>query len=110
MIGSDITRAALRILNDGESLKPWNETLVTLIPKVKDPMLMKEFRSISLCNVCYKIVSRAITNRFRPILSEIIPEAQNAFIPGSITDNIMVGFEILHWMQNRKKGKIGYAA
>lgn len=108
--GGDVTKAVLWILNDDEPIEPWNETLITLIPKVKDPMLMKDFRPISLCNVNYKIVTRVITNRLRPTL-ENNPRITKCFISGrSITDNIIVGFEMLHWMRNRRSGRTGYAA
>lgn len=111
IIGIDVTAAILQVLNEGASIDSWNETIVTLIPKVKDPLTLKDFRPISLCNVCYKIVSRTITNRFRPIISRIIEDSQSAFIPGHLlSDNIIVGFEILHWMRNRRAGRSGYAA
>lgn len=101
----------LRVLNDGASLEDWNKTLVTLIPKIKDPLILKNFKPISLCNVCFKIVSRAITNRFRPILSKIIETSKRSFISGRlISDNIIVGFEILHWMRSRSACRCGYAA
>ncbi|XP_073152576.1 uncharacterized protein [Henckelia pumila] len=61
--GTEVTNAVLGILNDGNSLEGWNETLVTLIPKIKDPVILKDYRPISLCNVCYKIVARTLTNR-----------------------------------------------
>lgn len=60
-IGDEISTAALGVLNNGDSLKDWNATVVTLILKVKDPSSIKEFRPISLCNVCYKIIARAIS-------------------------------------------------
>lgn len=111
VIGKDVTEAILHNLNENANFESWNDTLVTLIPKTVNPMLIKEFRPISLCNVCYKIMARAITNRLRPILSQIIDEVQSAFVPGrQITDNIIVGFETLHWMRNRKKGKTGWAS
>ncbi|XP_075475208.1 uncharacterized protein LOC142505947 [Primulina tabacum] len=47
----------------------------------------------------------------RRVLSRIIEASQSAFIPGHlITDNIIVGFKILHWLRNRKAGRSGYAA
>lgn len=72
IVGSDFTTASLQILNEGASIELWNETLVTLILKVKDLMIMSEFRPISLCNVSYEFVCRALTNRLRPVLSKIV--------------------------------------
>lgn len=110
VVGTDVTETVLRVLNEGASLEARNDTLVTLIPKLKDPMLMKEFRPISLCNVCYKIVSRSMTNRLRPIISKLIEKSQIAFILGRlIINNINVGFEVLQWLRNRKYSRSGYA-
>lgn len=58
-------------------------------------MSLKDFRPINLCNTCYKIISRAITNRFRPILDKVIDNFQSAFIPGRlIIDNVIVGLNV----------------
>lgn len=74
-------------------------------------MSLKEFRPISLCNTCYKIVARAITNRFRPIMAQIIDSFQIAFIPGRlIFDNVVVGFECMHWIQKKRNAKNGFPA
>lgn len=111
IIGSEVMEAVLVVLNNGEDLTDWNNTLLTLIPKVKDPLIVKDFLPITLCNTCYKIISRAITNRFRPILVNIIDDHQSTFIPSRlITDNILLGFECMHWIRHRKKHKTRYAA
>lgn len=107
----DVTEAVLSVLNYQGDLEDWNSTIITLIPKVKEPSTFKEFRPINLCNTCYKIVSRAITNRLRQVLAQVIDSLQNAFIPGRlILDNVIVGFECMHWIRNNKKAKSGYAA
>lgn len=111
IVGRDITAAVLAVLNDEASLNSWNQTVVTLIPKVANPLLMKEFRLISLCNVYYKIISLALKNRLRPIMNDIIDEYQSSFVSGRlISNNIILGFETIHWMRNRKVGKHGFAA
>ena len=73
-VGMDITQAVLSYLNSGSILKSINHTFITLIPKVKNPEKVSEFRPISLCNVIYKIVSKVIANRLRPLLNKIISE------------------------------------
>ena len=50
-----------------------NNTNIVLIPKVKQPEKMSNFRSISLCNVIYKIISKVLANRLKQILPSVIP-------------------------------------
>lgn len=82
IIGTDVTQAVLSILNDQGDISDWNSTIITLIPKIREPYFLNDFCPISLCNTCYKIVARTITNRFRPILAQVIDPYQSAFIPG----------------------------
>lgn len=51
-----------------------NRTLVCLIPKVKHPKQMKDFRPISLCNVLIRILSKVMANRLKPCLNSIISD------------------------------------
>lgn len=67
---------------------------------------MKDLKSIGLCNVLYKVISKVMTNRFQPIMSKIINEEQNAFLKGRlISDNILLGHELAHSLNQRKSGK-----
>ena len=47
-------------------------THIVLIPKVKEPKIITEYKSISLCNVVYKIASKAIANRLKKILPSVL--------------------------------------
>jgi hypothetical protein len=84
-----------------------NDTAIVLIPKVDQPETMKEFRPISLCPIIYKIISKCMVNRLRPLLGDIISLNKSAFVPGRlITDNTLVAFECLHFIeQNTNHGK-----
>ncbi|KAH1096573.1 hypothetical protein J1N35_013494 [Gossypium stocksii] len=67
---------------------------------------MLNFRPISLCNVLYKIALNALVNRFQEVFQFCIDEAQSAFVLGHLSsDNIVVAYEILHSMKNRRFGK-----
>ena len=57
-VGDSVVLAILDLLNNGNKLPDINHTNIVLIPKVKNPEKMSEFRPISLCNVIYKIISK----------------------------------------------------
>jgi hypothetical protein len=48
-LGPGITAAVLKFLNGGALLETINSTTIVLIPNVKNPHEMKQFRPISLC-------------------------------------------------------------
>ena len=105
-VGPEVSDAILSCLNFDTLLKSINHTFITLIPKVCNTESVTEFRPISLCNVLYKIISKVIANRLKPILNSIILEAQSAFIVDRlITDNISIAFESLHYMNSQCSGR-----
>ena len=111
MIGPDVTKGVLSCLNSSQVLSSINHTYITLIPKVRNPEKVTEFRPISLCNVIYKLASKVIANRLKLILPSIISDSQSAFVLGRlITDNILIAFETLHHMNSTKIGRDGAMA
>lgn len=106
VVGEDVTKLCLDCLNGGRSVEGINHSLLCLIPKVKNVDRMSDIRPISLCNVIYKCISKALANRLRQVLDSVIDVTQSAFIPGKlITDNAMVGFECLHALRRKVNGK-----
>jgi hypothetical protein len=110
LLGPSVTKGVLDFLNGGEMPEEVNRTTIVLIPKVKNPQDMKNFRPISLCNVLYKICSKVLANRLKLVLDEVVSEEQSAFVPGClITDNVLIAYECTHYLK-RKKGKAGACA
>ena len=111
IVREDLIKACLYYLNNGVMPACLNSTLIVLISKIKKPERMSELRPIALCNVIYKVMVKAIANRLKRILSLVISESQNAFVAGRlITDNVMVAFEIGHYLKRKTQGKTGFAA
>ena len=111
IVGSDVINASLAILNTGVMPPNINHTFISLIPKIKSPTNPKDFHPISLCNVMYKIISKTIANRLKKILPKIVSETQSAFLSDRlISDNILIAFETLHHLKNKRKGKTGFMA
>ncbi|KAL5546661.1 hypothetical protein UlMin_006348 [Ulmus minor] len=111
IVGDEVTTACLGFLNEGLGLVSINETLITLLPKVKCPTHITEFRPISLCNVLYKIISKMLATRMRSVMDSIISEEQSAFIPRRlISDNAIIGFECIHALKQRRSKQKGYLA
>ena len=58
-----------------------NASFIALIPKVKDPHHLNEYRPISLIGCVYKIVAKLLAHRLK-VFPNIIDERQSAFITG----------------------------
>ena len=84
-----------------------NKTFISLIPKCIGPETLSQFRPISLCNTVYKVVTKIIVNRIRPLLSNLVSPFQAAFIPGRRgVDNVIIAQELIHSL-HKKKGRKG---
>ena len=64
-IGHLVTKTVLNFLNSSIAPPMFNDMHVVLIPKNKDPKNISDYRSISLCNVIFKLASKVITNRLK---------------------------------------------
>lgn len=110
-VGPRVVEACLDCLNNVWLPDNLNDTNIALIPKVKAPTKLTELRPISLCNVVIKIMTKAIANRLKTVLDQIISESQSAFIPGRlILDNVLIAFEIGHFLKRKRTGKVGMAS
>ncbi|KAL0302569.1 UNVERIFIED_CONTAM: hypothetical protein Sangu_3093000 [Sesamum angustifolium] len=95
VVGGEVSNAIIDFFKTGRLLKQLNATLLTLIPKVRTPNSVAEFRPISCCNVIYKVITKILVSRIREILELLISPSQNAFVPGRlISDNVLLAQEL----------------
>ncbi|KAA3489773.1 reverse transcriptase [Gossypium australe] len=111
IVGKEVLRYCLGVLNEGKEVDSANTTNIVLIPKVQKPTSLVNFRPISLCTVLYKLVTKTIANRMQNIMGTCIDQVQSAFVPDRlILDNILLAYEILHTFRQKRTGKKGYMA
>ncbi|XP_010481107.1 PREDICTED: uncharacterized protein LOC104759943 [Camelina sativa] len=102
-IHTGVYKFAKLLFEEGELDPRMNNTHICLIPKVSQPSEVRDYRPISLANVAYKIISKALAERLKPWLNDIISTNQSAFIPGRmITDNILIAHELIHSLHTKK--------
>lgn len=73
---------SLQILNNEANMSSINHNMFALILKNKNPLEVVDFRPISLCNMLYKLISKAIVNHMKNILPSVISQFQSAFVRG----------------------------
>ncbi|CAN1304339.1 Transposon TX1 uncharacterized 149 kDa protein [Linum perenne] len=96
IIGADFTDAVLGFFNTSKMLPELNATSLTLIPKVKSPSQVREFRPISCCSLFYKCVAKILAARMQLVLPDIISESQSGFVKNrKIVDNILLAQELV---------------
>eukprot|EP00253_Pinus_taeda_P021755 PITA_21755 len=85
-----------------------NATFIALIPKSEESNRPDKYRPIALCNIIYKIISKVVALRLKPVLPHIISPEQSGYVEGrQILDGIILTHEIIHSLkQSRKPGML----
>lgn len=110
-MGKDVVNMVREFFEKGSMPQNLNATNVVLIPKKKYPTEVGDLRPISLCNVLVKIITKVKANRMKGCLHNVVAENQSAFVPGRlISDNIMISYEVMHYLKRKRRGKEGFMA
>ena len=111
IVGNNVTNMVINVLNHNIPIPKLNKTNISLIPKINNPKRMTDFRPINLCNVVYKLISKTLDNRLKALLPNIISKNQSAFTSDRlITDNVLIAFELMHYLDHKTAGKEGFMA
>ena len=85
-------------------IKRLNYGVITLVPKVKEANNIRQYRSICLLNVDFKVFAKVLNNRFTPIAEEVIGGNQSGFIKGrNILEGVVILHEVIHELKTSKK-------
>ena len=57
IVGVDVCAAIKSFFESEKLLKEFNNTAITLIPKINSPSKLSDYRPISCCNTVYKCIS-----------------------------------------------------
>ena len=101
-------RALKEIAAKGELTTSQKRGIITLLPKPgKDLSSVKNWRPITLLNTDYKIISTAITNRLKTVVSDIIHANQTGFMNERfIGENIRLITDFILKNHNKNDSKL----
>ena len=85
-------------------LKAFNAKFLTLIPREDGADSPGKFRPIALCNAIYKIITKVVANKLKPILLDLLTNEQSGFMEGGeILDGIILVNEVIHSLKVKIK-------
>ncbi|RZC58313.1 hypothetical protein C5167_005619 [Papaver somniferum] len=103
IVGDNLVSMVQHFFKSKHILTEMNDTYQVLIPKISALTQPADFRTISLCNISYKLISKILANRLKPLLDKIISPSQVAYVPGRhIQDNLIIAHELIHSMKKTK--------
>ena len=107
-LGPLLLRVSNQCFSDGELCGSMKGSVTRLIFKKRgDIKHLKNWRPISLLNVDYKIISKAITSRLSKVLEYIVHPDQTCSVPGrSIFSNVTLLHDVLDYIQRTDESAI----
>ena len=103
VIGGDVCAVVHNFFHSGSLLKQVNHSIIVLVPKSAHASSPSDYRTISCCNVIYKVIAKLLAGRLAHVLKDIVSPMQNAFLGGRyMSDNINLVQELLrHYSRKR---------
>lgn len=106
LIGAECVASIQHFFNSGFLPKTTNSTILSLVPKFPGATRITDYRPISCLNTIYKVISRLLVKRLKPILQELILPNQTAFVEGRLlVENTVLASELVNGY-HRNKGLI----
>eukprot|EP00253_Pinus_taeda_P027155 PITA_27155 len=85
-------------------LKVLNTSFISLIHKQDITQTPDKYTPIALCNVVYKIISKVVANRLKPLLPSLVSGEQSGYVEGrKILNNIIQAHEVVHSLTSKRQ-------
>ena len=102
-LGQDLVEVPNYSYEHGQLSDSQKQGIIRLLYKKDDPLLLKNWRLISLLNTDYKICTKVLANRLKKVLSVILSEDQTCGVPGrSIYENLFLLRDTLDYIDHKQ--------
>jgi len=87
-----------------------NNNVVSLIPKIQGAESIKDYKTIVVANIKFKIISKILADRLAIVAARIISPNQYGFVQGrQIKDCIGIASEAINMLSKKVRGgNVGY--
>lgn len=84
ILGPEVTQSVYHFFLSSFLPASTNATILSLVPKHPGASLVTEYRPISCLNTLYKVISRLLVKRLKPMLPSLIVPNQTAYVRGRL--------------------------
>ncbi|KAK2637643.1 hypothetical protein Ddye_025438 [Dipteronia dyeriana] len=83
---------------DSSIIKDLNATFIALIPKIRNPVSLNDYRPISLVSSLYKLLAKVLAVHLKKVMNSIIGDSKKwpSLKNRQITDSFVIASEIIH--------------
>ncbi|KAL4592668.1 hypothetical protein LXL04_005671 [Taraxacum kok-saghyz] len=79
LMQGDFMKFVKHFEESGSFVRGSNSSFISLLPKVKDPLSLQDFRPISLIGCVYKIIAKALANKLKLVVGSVIVDFDKSF-------------------------------
>ena len=102
LLGEEVTKSVQQFFLCSFLPATTNATILTLVPKHTGASLITEYRPISCLNTVYKVISRMLVKRLKPMLPSLIVPNQTAFVKDRLLlENTVLAGELVNGYHKR---------